>query len=98
MDGGNMRQTISATNAVRTFSEILNDIKYKGTIYTIVRSGKPIAEIAPASPTIKIVTLSQLPAMLDHMPKLGDDAEGFTEDIREIKKSQPSSPGGPSWE
>jgi antitoxin (DNA-binding transcriptional repressor) of toxin-antitoxin stability system len=38
-----MRQTINATQAVRTFSELLNEIKYKGTTYTIERSGKPIA-------------------------------------------------------
>jgi antitoxin (DNA-binding transcriptional repressor) of toxin-antitoxin stability system len=93
-----MRQTITATNAVRTFSEILNDIKYKGTIYTIVRSGKPIAEIAPAAPSVKIVTLSELPGMIGHMPKLGVDAEGFEEDLRESRKSQPLLPGGKSWE
>jgi antitoxin (DNA-binding transcriptional repressor) of toxin-antitoxin stability system len=93
-----MKQTISATNAVRTFSEILNDIKYRGTIYTIVRSGKPVAEISPADSSAKMVTLSELPGMLDHMPRLGDDVEDFAEDVREIRKSQPPLPGGPSWE
>jgi hypothetical protein len=32
-----MRQTINATQAVRTFSELLNEIKYKGTTYTCHR-------------------------------------------------------------
>lgn len=44
-----MRYTINATTAVRTFSELLNEIKYKGTVYTIERSGKPIAELSPVS-------------------------------------------------
>jgi antitoxin (DNA-binding transcriptional repressor) of toxin-antitoxin stability system len=36
-------KTITATEAVRKFSEILNSIKYAGADYTIMRGGKPVA-------------------------------------------------------
>jgi hypothetical protein len=35
-----MTKTITATEAVRKFSEILNSIKYKGDHYTVVRGGQ----------------------------------------------------------
>jgi antitoxin (DNA-binding transcriptional repressor) of toxin-antitoxin stability system len=92
-----MRQTINATQAVRTFSELLNEIKYKGTTYTIERSGKPIAELSPVSPSVRKKTLSELPSILDSLPKLGDDAEVFAEDVEEVKKMQPLVPKGVKW-
>ena len=92
-----MRYTINATQAVRSFSELLNEIKYKGTTYTIERSGKPIAELSPVSPPLKKRILSELPSILDNLPKLGDDALAFAEDIEDIKKTQPLAPKGVTW-
>jgi len=89
-----MRQTINATQAVRTFSELLNEIKYKGTTYTIERSGKPIAELSPVSSSLRKKTLSELSSILDSLPKLGDDAEVFAEDVKEARKTQPLVPKG----
>ncbi len=92
-----MRQTINATQAVRTFSELLNEIKYKGTTYTIERSGKPIAELSPVSSSVRKKTLSELSSILDSLPKLGDDAEVFAEDVEEVRKTQPLVPKGVKW-
>lgn len=92
-----MRQTINATQAVRTFSELLNEIKYKGTTYTIERSGKPIAELSPVSVSARKKTLSELSSILDNLPKLGDDAEVFAEDVKEVRKTQPLVPKGVKW-
>jgi len=92
-----MRQTINATQAVRSFSELLNEIKYKGTTYTIERSGKPIAELSPVSPPVRRI-LSELPSILAGLPKLREDASAFAEDIEDVKKSQPQVPkGGGTW-
>jgi len=38
---------ISATDAVRKFSELLNFVKYKGENYQIFRGGKPVALLHP---------------------------------------------------
>jgi antitoxin (DNA-binding transcriptional repressor) of toxin-antitoxin stability system len=92
-----MRQTINATQAVRTFSELLNEIKYKGTTYTIERSGKPIAELSPVSSSVRKKTLSELSSILDSLPKLGDDAEVFAEDVKDVRNTQPLVPKGVKW-
>lgn len=36
-----MNVPISSTEAVRNFSELLNNIKYRGDRYTVIRGGKP---------------------------------------------------------
>jgi len=44
-----MEIPITATEAVRAFSEILNAVRYKGDNYTVLRCGKPVANITPAA-------------------------------------------------
>ena len=44
-----MEKRISATRAVRDFSEVLNTIKFKGVQYIIERGGKPVASIMAVS-------------------------------------------------
>jgi antitoxin (DNA-binding transcriptional repressor) of toxin-antitoxin stability system len=38
---------VSATEAVRKFSELLNFVRYKGENYQIIRGGKPVASLRP---------------------------------------------------
>ena len=42
-----MEKRISATRAVRDFSEVLNTIKFKNIHYIIERGGKPVASMNP---------------------------------------------------
>lgn len=92
-----MGKTISATDTVRRFSEILNSIKYRGDRYTILRSGKPVASILPAEATLKEKTLEELIALLNKIPKMGNEVEKFKNDLKEILKSQPSIPEKSRW-
>jgi antitoxin (DNA-binding transcriptional repressor) of toxin-antitoxin stability system len=92
-----MLKTISATDAVRTFSELLNAIKYKGESYTIMRGGKPAATIGPAEKSAEGRTLRELALILKTLPSLEDD-DMFASDIEMIIKSQPAVPEKPTWE
>lgn len=87
-----MEKTVSATEAVRKFSEILNSIKYKGNHYIILRGGKPVASISPVETPVKEGTLGELKELIRKLPRLGDEAERFEEDLKEIIKHQPSIP------
>jgi antitoxin (DNA-binding transcriptional repressor) of toxin-antitoxin stability system len=87
-----MEKTISATEAVRKFSEVLNSIKYRGNHYTIVRGGKPIASIYPAERPLKERTLGELRDLIKKLPHLGEETEKFEMDLKEIIKHQPSMP------
>ena len=92
-----MIKTISATDAVRTFSELLNAIKYKGESYTIIRGGKPAATIGPAEKSTGGRTLRELAVILKKMPSLEDD-DTFAADVEAVINNQPSTPERVPWE
>jgi hypothetical protein len=45
-----MNSRISATVAARSFSELMNRVRYRGESFIVERGGKPICEIHPARP------------------------------------------------
>ncbi len=92
-----MEKTITATEAVRKFSDILNAIKYGGNHYTILRGGKPVASICQVETHLKKRTLGELKELLKKLPRLGNEAEKFEEDLQKIIKSQPSLPDKDQW-
>ena len=92
-----MVKAITATDAVRRFSDLLNTIRFKGARYTILRGGKAIATLGPAMSSGHESTLGELVQILNRLPKLGDEAAAFDEDLRMIAKRQPILPKGRSW-
>jgi prevent-host-death family protein len=93
-----MRATLSATEAVRQFSEILNNIKYRGDHYTIMRGGKPVAAIVPAEGVVPMRSLTELRAILQTLPRLDPDDTSFAEDVVAAAKAQPPLPEWHGWE
>ena len=93
-----MEKTVSATEAVRRFSEILNSIKYHGNHYTILRGGKPIASMHPVERLQKERTLGELRDLVKKLPQLDDEIESFEMDLKEIVKHQPDMPKEKQWE
>jgi len=87
-----MTKTITATEAVRKFSEILNSIKYTGNDYTIVRGGKPVASIRPVKAHARQLTLGDLVELVKTLPSLGDEADRFRKDVKDARKRQPRMP------
>jgi antitoxin (DNA-binding transcriptional repressor) of toxin-antitoxin stability system len=87
-----MRKEISATEAVRKFSEILSHVHYNGDSYTVVRGGKPVASISPVAQPHKGKNLGELKGLLAVLPKLGSEAEAFESDIKAARENQPVLP------
>lgn len=92
-----MTKTLTATEAVRKFSEILNAIKYTGNDYTIVRGGKPIATIRAAETHVAELTLGDLAALVKTLPSLGEEAELFMKDLKDARELQPLMPENSKW-
>jgi antitoxin (DNA-binding transcriptional repressor) of toxin-antitoxin stability system len=92
-----MDKKISATEAVRKFSEILNSIKYKGECYTIIRGGKEVASICPVEVPLKERSLGELKTLLKNIPRLGDEVDRFREDLKEMLEHQPPMPKEGRW-
>ena len=93
-----MEKRISATRAVRDFSEVLNTIKFKGIHYIIERGGKPIASMKSVDEKIDSMTLSELQPLLKKLPRLEEELEAFASDLEGISRNQPLVSTGNLWE
>jgi antitoxin (DNA-binding transcriptional repressor) of toxin-antitoxin stability system len=93
-----MEKRISATRAVRDFSEVLNTIKFKGVHYIIERGGKPVATMKPIDEKTDFKTLGELKALLKKLPRLDEELESFSSDLEDISKNQPVMAMGDLWE
>ena len=87
-----MEKRITATQAVRDFSEILNKIKFKGVHYIIERSGKAVAQMEPVNTPHKDRSLKELKFLLNKLPPLDDELAAFAEDLERIWKDRPPLP------
>ncbi len=93
-----MEKRISATRAVRDFSEVLNTIKFKRIHYIIERGGKPVASMKPIDEETDCRTLGELKALLKKLPRLDEELNAFAEDLADIRKDQPPLAVGDLWE
>ena len=93
-----MQSSISSTEAVRNFSELLNNIKYRGDRYTVIRGGKPAASLVPVEPTRSGATLADLREIMSTLPHLDSSDKEFEADVMSAANSQPSMPEALSWE
>ena len=81
---------ITATEAARNLSDLLNRVLYRGERFTVVRSGEDVAAIVPAA--APRVTLGELRRALSELPAPDDE---FLSDLERIRSEQP--PAEPSW-
>lgn len=93
-----MRSDISATDAVRHFSELLNNIKYRGDRYIIIRGGKPAAALVPADEVSSLRRMGDLNDIFQMLPRLDPDDMNFADDVLEAISAQPPLPGDMTWE
>jgi len=88
-----MSRKVSATEAVRTFSDILNRIRYRGEEFVVERAGEPVCRMTPAAPA-RSLTLRELASLLRAIPKAD---EAYASDVRRAARRQgrlPRSPWG----
>ncbi len=83
-----MTRHVSATEAVRSFSDILNRIRYRGEEFVVERAGEPVCRMTPAAPA-KRLSLRDLASLLRELPK--PDA-GYAKDVRRAARSQGRPP------
>lgn len=93
-----MEKLITATEAVKDFSALLNRIKFRGDRYIIQRSGKPMAFILPFEGASKSRSLKELKSILSELPRLNEDVEDFAADLEALRKRQPSLPEERPWD
>lgn len=88
-----MSSKVSATEAVRTFSDLLNRIRYRGEEFVVERGGEPICRMTPALAARRL-TFRELVSILQDLPEA--DA-GFASDVRAAVRRQGRPPRS-AWE
>jgi antitoxin (DNA-binding transcriptional repressor) of toxin-antitoxin stability system len=83
-----MATKVTATEAVRTFSDLLNRIRYRGEEFVVERAGEPVCRMTPAGP-VKALTFRDLASLLREIPT--PDA-GYAADVRRAARSQGRPP------
>lgn len=84
---------VSATEAVRTFSDLLNRIRYRGEEFVVERAGEPVCRMTPASSPSGL-SFRELASLLREIPRA--DAS-YASDVRGAVRKQgrlPRSPWG----
>ena len=85
-------RVISATEAARTFSELLDRICYRGETFVIERGGEPVCEMSHVKPPR--FTSADFLTLLHSLPK---PDPGFWDAVDDSTKQEPSVPESP-WE
>ncbi len=91
--------TISATEASRSLSDILNKVHYLGESYEIKRGKEIIARIVPVQPRKTTLKVSELNEVYQHLPSLDEkDKNSFEKDIEQIRAQMKIEDEGKSWD
>jgi prevent-host-death family protein len=83
---------ISATEAARSLSELLNRVRYRGESFVVERGGEPVCRIVPAVPTR--CTVAELVRVLKAGPRADRDYLDETEALAREQPRLPKSPWG----
>lgn len=83
-----MENRLSATQAVRSFSELLNRIRYRGEEFVIERGGEALCRMTPATAPRR-VTGRELAAVVRELPH---PDPGFANHVEEAVKRQGRAP------
>jgi antitoxin (DNA-binding transcriptional repressor) of toxin-antitoxin stability system len=85
-------RVISATEAARSFSELLDRVCYRGETFVIERGGEPVCEISHVKPVR--FTAADFVALLQSLPR---PDPGFWKAVENATRQEPAVPESP-WE
>jgi antitoxin (DNA-binding transcriptional repressor) of toxin-antitoxin stability system len=84
---------VSATQAVRAFSDLVNRARYRGEEFVVERGGEAVCRIIPATAPRRL-TLGELASLLRELPETDPT---YASDVRRAVRGQgrlPRSPWG----
>jgi len=81
-----MSQRVTATDAARRFSDLLNRVRYAGESFVIIRGGEEIGQLVPAPPAHPVT----LRGLLDILASEGAPDPELADDLEAIQREQPA--------
>jgi len=93
------KHIITATEASRAFSSILNKVHYQGESYEIKRGKEVIARIVPAQAKRTQLKVKELNEVFMLFPKLEEEeVDSFAKDIKEIRDQMNNEDRSKLWD
>jgi len=84
-----MKSEISATEAARRFSEVLNRVRYRNETFVVNRGGEPVCEIVPVR--TKTFTGREFVSLLRSLPHPGKEyLDAVERHVRKQPKTEKS--------
>ena len=80
---------MNVTEAEKNFANLVNKVYIEGISVDLERDDKVIARLTPAEPRSRL-TVGDLNAFLRNLPSLGNDADEFAQDVRNIRAEFPA--------
>lgn len=78
---------LTATEAARNFSEVLDRVSHKGASYDIRRGREVVARIVPARPAPSRISVPELEVLLQRGPRLSSEEAGsFEKDVAALRR------------
>lgn len=78
---------VTATEAARRFSDVLDNVSHHGASYDIKRGREVIARLVPARTVPRSITVKELSGLLSRLPSLDPgDAERLEKDVAAERK------------
>jgi len=87
-----MAKQITATEASRRFSRMLDDVEHHGTEYVVERQGRPVAKVVPAADGGGGITWGEYVRRRREGPQFDED---YLRDLRWIRRHQGKLPKDP---
>ena len=80
------KEIIKATEAARSFSALINRVRYHGQQFDIQRGREIVASLVPAGPSGEL-PIAQLNEVFAELPRLDTaDAEAFVNEVQLIRQ------------
>jgi len=81
-------KTISATEAARSFSEVLNQVQYRDVSFSIERGRKVVARLVPPAPPAGLA-LADLNSLFGSLPRLDPaEAKRWRAEVRTLRRAR----------
>ena len=91
-----MRSRPTVSEVAQHFSEYIDRVAHRGERFVLMQGQKPVAELGPVVPSLK---LRELPALLASLPQLSpEEAAAFESDLSEIRSELNQLPLRDPWE
>jgi antitoxin (DNA-binding transcriptional repressor) of toxin-antitoxin stability system len=81
---------VSATEAARNFSDLLNRVRYRGESFVIERNGEAVGELRPTAPPG--LTGADLLRLMASLPRVDEEYLASVEDVARTQPIVPDSP------